>query len=550
MLAADFSQELTSRYLRKLDHGMKRRKLELSPKKVEANAKPQVYRLIAPEGLFCHSEEVKFAGLYVGVPDTRPCACGRSRYTKIGGGMNIFYGNSKQQWIVGADISTDEGYLFADSFAMTPGDVYSGWTFWDEEKDNWSTEKYIRVVRAGEFYDGEVTGDPCEVFKGCAGPCIDTKILSLHIQSKEYADDSDSEADTSSQPASHTSWSSPQLPRRVIGSNNVDLRNGDQKTDMMKIDESLELVTKLKAIQKRKANLAEQIPILAGKGSRKRKIENVVENVNKIKTRKGREHLLRLLACETFVWCGRSEKCLRQNKHPGHCRSYEIFDGERDMLMKLSNKLEPKKIELSNENLKEKLEQVPLKQAMSAAVPQNTPSNEPCIPSSSIHCKSHCKPPIHPNAPAGISTRPLAKRSLDILATIPLASKNIPTSACDQCGNAQGEKRKCSGCQSAYYCNWDCQRVHWPTHRHHCLENVHVKGKAGKIVERFFKEEAKTKPELKPASKEENCKIGDFSPAHLCPARAVALHLLDEHRKDLAASQQILNESNPSRSKH
>jgi hypothetical protein len=39
---------------------------------------------------------------------------------------------------------------------------------------------------------------------------------------------------------------------------------------------------------------------------------------------------------------------------------------------------------------------------------------------------------------------------------------------CTQCGSTE-RVQKCSRCGNAFYCDRDCQRLHWPTHKQECV---------------------------------------------------------------------------------
>jgi len=52
--------------------------------------------------------------------------------------------------------------------------------------------------------------------------------------------------------------------------------------------------------------------------------------------------------------------------------------------------------------------------------------------------------------------------------TLKIKLENIP--ACAACGAPDTTKclKKCAGCKKVIYCNADCQRLHWPTHKLSC----------------------------------------------------------------------------------
>jgi hypothetical protein len=39
---------------------------------------------------------------------------------------------------------------------------------------------------------------------------------------------------------------------------------------------------------------------------------------------------------------------------------------------------------------------------------------------------------------------------------------------CNQCGKVEDQMSKCNGCNRAWYCNEECQLLHWPTHKPQC----------------------------------------------------------------------------------
>ncbi|CAG5119075.1 unnamed protein product [Candidula unifasciata] len=63
---------------------------------------------------------------------------------------------------------------------------------------------------------------------------------------------------------------------------------------------------------------------------------------------------------------------------------------------------------------------------------------------------------------------------------------------CDTCGEPKA-KSKCSKCKMVAYCNQECQRLHWPTHKKFC----------DKLAERYRKEEERRKKEEEKQREEE-----------------------------------------------
>ena len=46
---------------------------------------------------------------------------------------------------------------------------------------------------------------------------------------------------------------------------------------------------------------------------------------------------------------------------------------------------------------------------------------------------------------------------------------------CDECGNEKGKKLYCARCKKAKYCNSDCQKRHWVTHKINCKTLIEQK---------------------------------------------------------------------------
>ncbi|BFZ22739.1 hypothetical protein BsWGS_25778 [Bradybaena similaris] len=63
---------------------------------------------------------------------------------------------------------------------------------------------------------------------------------------------------------------------------------------------------------------------------------------------------------------------------------------------------------------------------------------------------------------------------------------------CDTCGEPKA-KSKCSKCKMVAYCNQDCQRLHWPTHKKFC----------DKLAEQYQKQEERRKKEEEKQRQEE-----------------------------------------------
>ena len=49
-----------------------------------------------------------------------------------------------------------------------------------------------------------------------------------------------------------------------------------------------------------------------------------------------------------------------------------------------------------------------------------------------------------------------------------LESKSRPLRACAGCGRKEPDMKKCGQCQSAHYCNSNCQKAHWKKHKKEC----------------------------------------------------------------------------------
>ena len=54
-----------------------------------------------------------------------------------------------------------------------------------------------------------------------------------------------------------------------------------------------------------------------------------------------------------------------------------------------------------------------------------------------------------------------------------LAEKNskvpgVTLYKCRGCGKKESKMLRCSRCKSVYYCNTECQRAHWPSHKKIC----------------------------------------------------------------------------------
>jgi len=64
---------------------------------------------------------------------------------------------------------------------------------------------------------------------------------------------------------------------------------------------------------------------------------------------------------------------------------------------------------------------------------------------------------------------------------------------CSGCGKSllpgQQKLHTCSGCQMALYCNKDCQRAHWPTHKNLCRLNMQSR-EIGKVVSPEIRKDA------------------------------------------------------------
>ena len=52
-------------------------------------------------------------------------------------------------------------------------------------------------------------------------------------------------------------------------------------------------------------------------------------------------------------------------------------------------------------------------------------------------------------------------------------------SHCKKAGSEQAPLKRCTRCRSAWYCNRDCQKADWKTHKKTCTSNAQVKSDAG-----------------------------------------------------------------------
>lgn len=72
---------------------------------------------------------------------------------------------------------------------------------------------------------------------------------------------------------------------------------------------------------------------------------------------------------------------------------------------------------------------------------------------------------IHTLGPINIGDEPSA---IWIISEVTNDQRGLDNSnCCATCGEPSAEK-KCSGCKSAYYCNMECQKLHWFTHKTIC----------------------------------------------------------------------------------
>lgn len=51
------------------------------------------------------------------------------------------------------------------------------------------------------------------------------------------------------------------------------------------------------------------------------------------------------------------------------------------------------------------------------------------------------------------------------------SNSSFPIMSCDHCGKSDN-LFKCSSCKLAQYCDRNCQRAHWATHKHLCKRNA------------------------------------------------------------------------------
>ncbi len=108
--------------------------------------KPCVYRLVGPEEIF---NKAPFMGLYTEVPP--PHTEAKAENTKSvsvhsGGKFKIFYCPAKNQWIVGVDVVSGEGWLYIESNAATPDKARGGWSYWDSARNKWVCDRNLTVV--------------------------------------------------------------------------------------------------------------------------------------------------------------------------------------------------------------------------------------------------------------------------------------------------------------------------------------------------------------------------------------------------------------------
>lgn len=59
-----------------------------------------------------------------------------------------------------------------------------------------------------------------------------------------------------------------------------------------------------------------------------------------------------------------------------------------------------------------------------------------------------------------------------------MADTTTTTEACGSCGKTPASLQRCSRCRSERYCNRDCQKAHWKTHKKVCASNANANASA------------------------------------------------------------------------
>lgn len=110
-------------------------------------------------------------------------------------------------------------------------------------------------------------------------------------------------------------------------------------------------------------------------------------------------------------------------------------------------------------------------------------------------------------APVSIGDEPSA---LSILIQTVSGQKGCTeVNTCTTCGEPKAEKR-CSICKSVQYCDQDCQKLHWSTHKKHC-QRLAKEYKEQQELEKCLEQENLEKQEKHKSLKEENVSDEDMT---------------------------------------